>query len=252
MCQMWRAQTKSGTALDVEIGDAARGAIGVEERVPSRLLLALQSRAPAEDGEVVGAVAEAAAIEVVEGQSPVLVLVRVVALKVAVADAALEILFRQRLDGLLHGAGEPLEVVPVFRTLRQDGLDEAERSVDQVIEIDVESSVRALEVVERVVHRGDGRAVATRHGLWIAFIGQLAALGESEQSDAARPLGRSDLHEEAPVPRGDRVGDGDPLAVQMIEHIELVERVFARSPAVAIGAEEVDLAVRVPRRGTCR
>lgn len=58
-----------------------------------------------------GAVPRTAAVDVVERQSALFVDVRVVALQVAVADAALEIGLRERLDGPPDGSGEALDVL---------------------------------------------------------------------------------------------------------------------------------------------
>jgi hypothetical protein len=57
----------------IEIAYGTHGTIPLQEGRPSRVLLPLQSRAPSEHGEVVGAVPETAAVEVVEREYAVLV-----------------------------------------------------------------------------------------------------------------------------------------------------------------------------------
>src|SRR5262249_15724812 len=123
-----------------------------EKRLPRVVLPAL--RPLAKCGDVIGAPAWAAAVEIEERDRLLLVDMGVPAMKIPMAEAPLELLARQADDSFAHRLGNVLEISPVVGAVREKRLDRRKRPIDEMPQIELKASVPAHKVVGRYVDRG--------------------------------------------------------------------------------------------------
>ncbi len=153
--------------------------VGVQKGRPASGDGILKTAAPQKDGQVVGAVAIAPTVKVEEGQGAVRCHVGVVALKIAMADALLKPAGRQPQKPFAQGLGKALDVGPIVGAMGQERLDEVQRPVNEMGDVQVEAGMRAAEIVEGVVHAGHGVAVGSGHLLRLVRVGRSSRPGAS-------------------------------------------------------------------------
>ena len=230
---------EKGDCLYIPLMDRTSFPVTFQEWFPARGNRIFQAAAPKENSQVVRAITKTTTIEVKEGQRAIWGDIGVVTLQVTMTGALLEHFSGHRQNTLAKCFGKVLEEIPIIRAVGEERLNVVERLIDKVSEIQAKAWVWAGEIIEGVVHTGNGPSIFPCGFCGVLGVGNLRSgcFGEESQ-DAASLRGRYGAKRMA-IFVGYWPGGGKTLAFKMIEHIQLISDIDQHTPVEAVGAQVV-------------